>query len=69
MVYFFFPETKGRSLEEVDVIFKESKSIFDTVKVAREPRTVQPLTLDALEKKESTVDESSQHVEAVHDTA
>jgi len=34
-VYFFFPETSGRSLEEVDEIFLKSKSIFDTVRVAK----------------------------------
>lgn len=38
--YFFYPETAGRSLEEIDAIFTESKSIFDTVGVARRmPRT------------------------------
>lgn len=34
-MYFFYPETAGRSLEEIDAIFVESKSIFDTVQVAR----------------------------------
>jgi hypothetical protein len=34
-VYFFFPETSGRSLEEVDEIFSQSKSIFDAVRVAK----------------------------------
>ena len=34
--YFFCPETKGRTLEEIDEIFVTSKSIFDTVRVARE---------------------------------
>lgn len=32
--YFFYPETKGRSLEEIDQIFVLSKSIFDTVSIA-----------------------------------
>jgi MFS family permease len=34
--YFFYPETRGRTLEEVDEIFIQSKTIFDPVKVARE---------------------------------
>ncbi|KAL2817167.1 general substrate transporter [Aspergillus granulosus] len=34
-VYFFFPETNGRSLEEIDEIFLQSKSVFDPVKIAR----------------------------------
>jgi sugar porter (SP) family MFS transporter len=33
---FFYPETKGRSLEEIDQIFIKSKSVFDTVRVAKE---------------------------------
>lgn len=34
-VYFFFPETAGRQLEEIDEIFIQSKSIWEPVKVAR----------------------------------
>jgi sugar porter (SP) family MFS transporter len=34
--YFFYPETKGRSLEEIDDIFIQSKTIFDPVRVAKE---------------------------------
>jgi MFS family permease len=34
--YFFYPESKGRTLEEVDEIFIQSKNIFEPVKVARE---------------------------------
>ena len=39
VVYFFYPETAYRSLEEMDNIFPKTKSIFTTVKTARdEPR-------------------------------
>jgi sugar porter (SP) family MFS transporter len=34
-VYFFFPETNGRHLEEVDQIFLDSKNIFQPVRTAR----------------------------------
>ncbi|KAJ5592035.1 uncharacterized protein N7459_002404 [Penicillium hispanicum] len=34
-VYFFFPETNGRSLEEIDEIFLQSRSIFDPPRIAR----------------------------------
>jgi sugar porter (SP) family MFS transporter len=33
--YYFFPETKGRTLEEIDEIFIRSKSIFDPVRVEK----------------------------------
>lgn len=35
VVYFCFPETNGRSLEEIDEIFLQSKSIFDPPRIAR----------------------------------
>ncbi|GKZ66052.1 hypothetical protein AnigIFM50267_010891 [Aspergillus niger] len=35
IVYFFFPETNGRSLEEIDEIFLQSKSVFDPPRLAR----------------------------------
>lgn len=36
VVYFFYPETAYRSLEEMDTIFRKTKSIFTVVQVARE---------------------------------
>ncbi|EGD91270.2 hypothetical protein H112_01065 [Trichophyton rubrum D6] len=36
VVYFFYPETAYRSLEEMDSIFRKTKSIFSVVKIARE---------------------------------
>ncbi|PGH15291.1 hypothetical protein AJ79_02456 [Helicocarpus griseus UAMH5409] len=36
VVYFFYPETAYRSLEEMDTIFHNTKSIFDVVKVAKD---------------------------------
>ena len=35
VVYFFYPETAGRSLEEIDEIFAASNSFWDPVKVAK----------------------------------
>lgn len=36
VVYFFYPETAYRSLEEMDTIFHKTKSIWSVVRVARE---------------------------------
>jgi hypothetical protein len=33
-VYFFFPETRYRSLEEMDDIFKKSTNIFDATRIS-----------------------------------
>ena len=35
IVYFCFPETNGRSLEEMDEIFAKSKNIFDPPRIAK----------------------------------
>jgi sugar porter (SP) family MFS transporter len=35
IIYFFLPETAGRSLEEIDHIFASSKSIWDPVRIAK----------------------------------
>lgn len=36
VLYFFFPETAYRSLEEMDSIFRKTKSIFSVVRTAKE---------------------------------
>ncbi|KXJ96494.1 general substrate transporter [Microdochium bolleyi] len=35
VVYFFFPETMGRNLEEIDLLFRDSESVWQTVRFAR----------------------------------
>ena len=34
-VYFLFPETMGRNLEEIDLLFKDSPSVWSTVRFAK----------------------------------
>lgn len=36
VVYFFYPETAYRSLEEMDSIFRKTTNIFSVVRIARE---------------------------------
>ncbi|KFY25440.1 hypothetical protein V491_01738 [Pseudogymnoascus sp. VKM F-3775] len=36
LVFFFFPETSGRTLEEIDEVFARSKNVFDPPRIARE---------------------------------
>jgi hypothetical protein len=48
--YFFYPETKGRTLEEIDMIFVQSKSIWDPVRIARELPLQETLQQEADDK-------------------
>lgn len=40
-VYFLFPETMGRSLEEIDLMFKESPSAWGTVQFEKQSRKLE----------------------------
>ncbi|OQE17304.1 hypothetical protein PENSTE_c021G10100 [Penicillium steckii] len=46
VIFLFYPETRGRSLEEIDQIFIQSKSVFDPVRVAKKL----PMGLDLMEE-------------------
>ncbi|KAJ5923679.1 hypothetical protein N7454_008924 [Penicillium verhagenii] len=61
LIYFFYPETRGRSLEEIDEIFRQSKSIWDPVRVAKKL----PIGFDVLETIEDSAKEASCHTSGV----
>jgi hypothetical protein len=54
IVYIFYPETMGRSLEELEMMFASGKSIPGIVRESRKPLTGGFLSEDqAMEKGES----------------
>ncbi|KAF2087947.1 putative sugar transporter [Saccharata proteae CBS 121410] len=54
-VYFFYPETMGRNLEELDLLFRESPSVMATVKFAKKKPRSTPAEF-ALGKEEASMD-------------
>ncbi|KAJ2977883.1 hypothetical protein NQ176_g4121 [Zarea fungicola] len=58
-VYFFFPETRLRSLEEMDSIFKKSTNVFDAVSVSLK----EPYRFDKQGKLKAEYLEDAEHVE------
>lgn len=56
VVWFAYPETMGRSLEELEVMFSEGGSIRNIVKESRKPLTGS-LVPSHLKEKEAKVDE------------
>ncbi|KAJ5647054.1 hypothetical protein N7490_003426 [Penicillium lividum] len=59
LIYLFYPETRGRSLEEIDEIFRQSKSIWDPVRVAKKL----PIGFDVLETTDPSTQEAPQRME------
>lgn len=61
-IFFFFPETSGRSLEEIDDIFTLSEGVFEAVNVAKQlpclPRCEEvPSPTESMHKLETTFKE------------
>jgi MFS family permease len=63
-VYFLFPETMGRNLEEIDLMFKESPSVLGTVGFAKQRRIAMPQEF-AMEK---AAEKKAKHIEAPNET-
>ncbi|TIA37977.1 putative sugar transporter [Aureobasidium pullulans] len=40
VVFFYFPETKGRTLEELDIMFKQVPTIREIVRVSQQPQII-----------------------------
>ncbi|CCG84196.1 protein of unknown function [Taphrina deformans PYCC 5710] len=62
-MYIFFPETTGRTLEQMDEVFAESKTIFDPPRVAKR-MPVKPLIVDdatSLESNEKNASSAQNH--------
>lgn len=53
VVYFTYPETMGRSLEELETMFTENDSILDIVKESRKPFIGSMMHESVLEKGRS----------------
>jgi len=54
-VYFLYPETMGRSLEELDVIFRDSPSALATVRYAKYKPQLAPEDIPASKHEDSTI--------------
>lgn len=50
IIFFFYPETMGRSLEELEMMFSESGSIVSLVRESRKPTFGSLVTEQMMEK-------------------
>lgn len=50
IIFFFYPETRGRSLEELEMMFSEGGSITSLVRESRRPLTGSLMTEHIMEK-------------------
>lgn len=50
-VYFLFPETMGRNLEEIELLFKDSPSMWSTVRFAKNRPIAMPQEFMAAKDK------------------
>ncbi|KAJ4298235.1 hypothetical protein N0V90_006134 [Kalmusia sp. IMI 367209] len=57
VVWFFYPETMGRSLEELEMMFSEGRSIPSIVRESRKPLTGSLLPENYKEKSEKAVED------------
>lgn len=62
-VFFFYPETMGRSLEEIDIIFRDSPSIMATVSYAKHKPQMSVVDVPT-SKNEDVLMEEKRHLEA-----
>lgn len=59
-VYFLYPETMGRNLEEIDMMFRESPSVLGTVRFAKSRRIAMPQEYAA----DKAAETKAAHIEA-----
>ncbi|KAG9250348.1 general substrate transporter [Emericellopsis atlantica] len=61
-VFFFYPETMGRNLEEIDLMFRESPSVFATVRFAKTRPVAMPQ--EFISEKAQKPDHEEEGIEA-----
>ena len=58
-VILFYPETMGRSLEEIDVIFRDSPTIMGTVSYAKHKPQLSPVDVPASKHEDVMMEEKA----------